>query len=779
MRMRLTFAVILILSCLHFKVSNAQNLSKLRGTIVTESRLPIEYVYILAENDSTLKETLTDSNGKFEVLVKNGTCKLKGVYFSEILFENELSITSDLNLDTLYLSPILSLEEVVVEASHDLVSHREDKLIFDVRKLSKTEGYNATDVLKYVPKVIVDFDGRINVGSKQAAVYLNNRRLSSDEIVTTLKNLQAEDIAEIEVQSTHGGVYGVDIEGGVVHIKTVTNRTGFNGTAQLYAAYPKSDYYTLSPNLNLFFGKEKWNIYTGYSFNHGKGGSYSETTNHFIQNNIIHESSGEYTNKPNSHTYKIGSLWDMNKDHTISVEFNGIANNPGKSLSSYDINLLEDHVLIDRAKSENNYLSSSDFYNVALYHEWRIDTLNSNLITLANYNNKQNHSDNIHDSRYELLHDKNVFEQNISTADANNYSLKSDLRKNFANSLSLRAGIQYSYSKRKSDLRINNLASSDNANEQWAYNEGIVGTYIGLSKNIGNVYLYGNVRVEHTYIDGKSGGSKTLDKNYTEIYPYMTINHTLSPKLSYSILYTKYIFRPSFNLMNNYSNRISDVLYDVGNPDLKPQNTHTGQVALNYGNYSTSFEVNYTPDAITEFFEERDGITYHTNLNYGSVTRIGINNSFSSNIFKWWYTNLYVYGGYEHIPKSYNKKELFRGFINSNNRFSIPVVGDIQLSFNYNSGSINGNAYNKRNYGMDISYSRSFVNNSVNVQLGVSDIFNTRDYRSRNYVPTLEYLFYSKPLSRNFWMRLTYNFNTKEKVNKQRLKNQNSIINRL
>jgi hypothetical protein len=408
-----------------------------------------------------------------------------------------------------------------------------------------------------------------------------------------------------------------------------------------------------------------------------------------------------------------------------------------------------------------------------------MDTLQSNLKTLLNYNNKQNRSDNIIDTRYELLPGRDVFEQNISTADARNYSLKSDVRKNWASSLSLRAGVQYSYSQRKSDLKIYDSDSDENAREQWTYNEGIAGAYIGLSKNIGKVYVYGNIRVEHTYIDGKAGDLKTLDKNYTEIYPYITLNHTLNPKLSYGVLYTKYIYRPGFQFLNNYSNRISDVLYDVGNPDLMPQNTHTGQLSVNYGNHSTSFELNYTPDAITEFFEERDNITWHTNLNFGSITRLGINHNFNSNLFKWWHTNLYVYLGYEHIPESYNKKELFRGFINSNNRFSIPSAGDIQFSFNYNSGSINGNAYSKRMYGMDISYSRSFWKNALNMQLGVSDIFNTRDYRARNYTPTLEYLFYRKPISRNFWIRLTYNFSNKEKVNKQRLNNQNSIIDRL
>ena len=269
-----TLVTIAIFSGLNIETISAQQLNKLSGIVVTKESEPIEHVYIFAEKDSILKETFTDPGGKFELPLENGNYKLKGVYFSKILFEEELTVNSNLNLDTLRVSPNLSLNEIIVEAFHSPVSYREDKLIFDVQKLSKIEGYSANDILKYVPKVVIDFDGQLQVGSKPAAVYLNNRRLSSEEIIL-LNSLNAKDISEIEVQSTHGGEYGVDIQGGVIHIKTIKNRTGFNATAQFHAAHPKQDYYTLSPNLNLFFGKEKWNIYSTYSFNHGRGGSYS------------------------------------------------------------------------------------------------------------------------------------------------------------------------------------------------------------------------------------------------------------------------------------------------------------------------------------------------------------------------------------------------------------------------------------------------------------------------------------------------------------------------
>jgi hypothetical protein len=218
MKHTLPYMIIMALSCLSFGMLKSQNLNRISGVVVDENREPVDYVYIFAENDGILKETFTNPAGEFELMIGSGTCKLKGVYFSKILFEKELTIVSDFNLDTLYVSPDLSLSEVMVEAPHNLVSFREDKLLFDVRKLSRTEGYNANDVLKYVPKVIVDFNGQIHVGSKQAAVYLNNRRLSSEEITMTLNSLQAKDISEIEVQSTHGGEYGAEIQGGVIHI---------------------------------------------------------------------------------------------------------------------------------------------------------------------------------------------------------------------------------------------------------------------------------------------------------------------------------------------------------------------------------------------------------------------------------------------------------------------------------------------------------------------------------------------------------------------------------
>ena len=70
-------------------------------------------------------------------------------------------------------------------------------------------------------------------------------------------------------------------------------------------------------------------------------------------------------------------------------------------------------------------------------------------------------------------------------------------------------------------------------------------------------------------------------------------------------------------------------------------------------------------------------------------------------------------------------------------------------------------------------------NNALTLQVGVDDLLNGSKVRVTNKVPTLNYSVYLKNQTRQVWCRLTYNFSTKTKTNKNRIQNDNSIKNRL
>ena len=231
--------------------------------------------------------------------------------------------------------------------------------------------------------------------------------------------------------------------------------------------------------------------------------------------------------------------------------------------------------------------------------------------------------------------------------------------------------------------------------------------------------------------------------------------------------------------MNAYSNRFSDVLYDIGNPDLKAELTDMLNLTFNFKKHSSSLYYKHTPNVITEYFYVEDDITYHTNINYGKTSSVTLDYNYNDKPVEWWQVNFYIAGFYTHIPKSYNKTEKCSVNASWTNRFFINHIGELMFNINGYTSTIRGNAYQKGTYTTNISYSRSFFKNKLNFRIGINDIFNTMKVRVNNHVPTLNYVFYAKNLTQQFWCSITYNFSTKNKVNKSSVKNDNPILNRL
>jgi hypothetical protein len=606
--------------------------------------------------------------------------------------------------------------------------------------------------------------------------------LTDGEAKSYLQNLDAKEIDRIEVQQTRGAEKDAEIQGGVIHIITKNNMVGLGGNISLYGALPESGYYNYIPNARLYFGTIKWNIYGNYSYTQGRGEQYSETLNDNLYNNTSHFSSGNYLYNTRQNTYRVGSILALNSQHSLGFEFNGTSSNPKDDESHDNIIFTNDKNESDNAKSQTKYSSNYDFYNVAVFYNCKLDSLDSYLKLLSNYNNKTSFSDNNLNTVYSTWNKYNVSEQNITNADGKNFSTSLDFRKNIYSKWSFRSGGKFLTTKRNSDLKTMTAIGAVADHSVWNYKENIIGGYFGISKEFSKgIFAYTGIRVENTNIKGESSTSpnENLTKNYTDWFPSFYFSHSLSPKLSYNITYTKNIFRPSFALMNGYSNRITDILYDKGNPDLMPELTDLLTFSVSYGKHSSSLTYRHIPKAITEFFEVIGGITYHTNINYGKTNSVTLDYNYNGNISKWWQTNLYLAGLYTHIPHSYNRKQLWSGLFSSNNRFFWGKVNEASVDFEANTPSISGNSFQWGGYMVNIALSRSFCKDALNIRVGINDLFDSWKMRSRNYVPTLNYWFYAKDQTRQFWCSITYNFSARGKVNEESLKNNNVIEKRM
>ena len=758
-------------------VANAQTFL---GRVVDENSQPIAFanVVLLNQADSSfVSGAVTQDDGSFAIGGKSDSAVMMVSSIGYVI--KYLNVHAGNIGDIQLKTDVQMLGEVTVKGYRPIVRREEEKTIFVLKHMPKIEALKAMDVVKFAPGVIVSSNGGIQVAGKSAAVFVNKRQISGDELTSYMNMLKASDIEKIEVLQNHGGTYDASIQGGVINIITKRNLVGFSGGADLYASTPECHYYNLTPTANLFFGTNKWNIYGTYSYNQSKSKQYGETINNYLLDNTIHYSESNYFSNQKSHSYRLGAVYNVAKGHSVGVEINGNSAPPTTSHSqNAQLYQASDGNKYD-GTSQISYDSHSDYYNIVGSYRWDIDQNNSFLKFLVNYNDKNSSDNNQIETNYEGTSAYDVNESDITLSKGNNISSTLDFRKNYQNGWSLRAGGKFLSSQRSSDLTVSDHLRDTTSTTDWNYQENIYGAYLGTSKTLGNLYLYFSLRAENTDVNGEAESGNKTSKNYTNWFPYFHISYDTKSDTRCSLSYNRTIYRPAFSLMNGYVNRVSDVMYDMGNPELEAELTDVVALSMSHQRHSASLKYRHTNNAITELFEVKDGITYHTNVNYGTVSSLTLDYSYSGNLWKWWQINLYIAGLYNRTPESYNKKELFSALCSWNNRMTWEKVGSLQFGFFYTSPTIAGNSYQKGYSSFDISIERSFCKDALTIQLGINDLFNTSRVSANNKVPTLIYDVYLKNQTRQIWCKLNYNFSTKNKSNRNRIQNDNDIKHRL
>jgi hypothetical protein len=764
---------------IHF-TATAQERYRITGSVVDESdgEAVVNFYLTVREDSTVVADALTDETGRFAITLPEGAYNLSGYFWGKLLTETEIFLSGDVELPPFRVNTGLSLDEVQIVGKRQVIRRVENKLVFDVQSLASSGSYKVEDILKYVPRVSVDPAGGVLLGSKAAAVFLDGRRLSDEEVLVYIRTLNAKDIDKIEMLQKNDGTQSADIRDGIINIVTKSKRAGFDFTSHNRFAGTNADNGSFSPTLNAFWGKENFSLYVAYKFDAAKSTGRSTNTNNYLTDGIAYNEESSWKDKNHGHDFNIGSIVNIGRKSVFNINLNrNYTGGETNTLGSTRINNLTAGEETDRAAMKKNYTNNGFFQNIAASYVWTMDTLDSNLKIQYNHNIKETDSNAPFYSDYVVDDSRDVDETNISDANSRNHTFRYDLRKNTVAGWSFRHGGQYLQSRRESGVEVIYRHTGLNSRSDWRYEEKIASAFVGISRTFGNKYIYGNIRAEQTILKGfLDGGQDDVNKNHTDFFPYLIFTHKINPKLSYELRYSKSIYRPPFSLLNNYSYRASDNLYDIGNPGLEPQIFQILSAGANYGNHSATLSYIYSANLIAESFTVADGIVYHTNANVGTERNVEMEYSYGGNVRPWWYLNFYLSGAYHMLPDNYVRKSAFQITSSLNNRFSTPA-GNIGLDVSYQNGVLAGNTWVEPRYYVNLSYNKSFK--WMTLQAGINDIFNTNKMRAEHLTPYLEYLFYQKLTTRSLWVSLIFNFQTGQKVNKSKIDNQNTIINRL
>lgn len=191
-----------------FFAANAQNNIVVKGTVYdinTQKPLESAMVYFSNVKDSTVIEyAATDKNGEFKINTK----KYDKPVFLKINFMGYQTYTEEQNkllenkdFGKLYLSQNeTALNEVIIKSEAPPVKIKKDTLEFNAASYKVRPDANVETLLKQLPGVEVDSDGKVTANGKEVTQFLvNGKSFFGKDGAILLKNLPADVISKVQV----------------------------------------------------------------------------------------------------------------------------------------------------------------------------------------------------------------------------------------------------------------------------------------------------------------------------------------------------------------------------------------------------------------------------------------------------------------------------------------------------------------------------------------------------------------------------------------------------
>lgn len=387
---------IIIVLFLFSVVSFAQsNEFKISGTVQTDENkqaLESATVYLERIKDSTLVSyTISDKNGKFSLQDRTTDESLK-LYISYVGYQT-YSQTIKLDKEQIILEPINllvdsnALDEVLIK-SRSPITIKKDTLEFNVKSFKTKKDANVEDLLKQLPGVEVDDEGKITVNGKDVnKILVNGKPFFGDDPTITTRNLTKELIEKVQITDTKTKAEAFTGEEGDNENKTINltikeeNNKGVFG--RVAAGAGTNERYEFAGMLNVFDNDQRISVLVGGNNTNSPGFSFGEIQKMFgrggnvsfsrggggssfsIDGRSFGGGQGITTSKNIGANYadKIGKKTDISADYFFSG-----SNSENKSSTQRE-NILPDA----RYFSESNSKSYNESYNHSANLEFEIE----------------------------------------------------------------------------------------------------------------------------------------------------------------------------------------------------------------------------------------------------------------------------------------------------------------------------------------------------------------------------------------------------------------------
>lgn len=710
-----------------------------------------------AKDSSLVKLVVTDDNGRFSVIVTQTGNYLVSVshvgyapFYSKVV---ELT-SSGINIPDLIISKANdNLKEVTVTAKKPMIEVNADKTILNVEGTINAVGYDALELLRRSPGVMVDKDDNLSLAGKNGVqVFIDGKPspLSGADLSNYLKSLQSAQIEAIEIITNPSAKYEAAGNAGIINIKLKKNKTfGTNGSVSgsfVQGVYPK-----FNGGLNLNYRNKKINIFGNYNYNNGK--NLMEINSHKVQFDTSFDQSNSMIFKNNTHGFKGGIDYFINAKSTVGATVSGnIADNDITTAGPMYFTYLPTNQLVKILRATNTNDVTRNNVNTNLNYRYAV-TGGAELNMDADYGFFKIRSNQYQPNYYYLANGitetNRVIYNMLSPTDIKIYSVKTDYEKNYKGgrlSIGGKAGIVDTDNDfQRYDVFSNNKKLDTAKSNSFSYKENINALYVNYTKQVKKgVMIQFGLRAENTHSRGISKGFKketnnwtgydsSFKRDYTDLFPSAALTFNKNPMAQWTIAYSRRIDRPAYQDLNPFEFKMSEYTYMKGNTLLTPQYTNSFSITHIY-KYRLTTKLNYShvndifaqiPDTI----DKTKSFLTKRNLANQDILSLSISYPFQ---YKWYSFFVTTNANYSHYKADFGggtRKVDFKVFSVTyfmQNSFNLGKGWTGELSGLFLSPSVWQGVFRTKSMGtVDIGLQKTVFKGKGTVKAAISDVFQT------------------------------------------------------
>ncbi len=728
--------------------------TKVIGRIVDESGKPIEFANISLHNDGFVNGGVSNENGDFVIPCKAQRITLKVSYIGYKTITRDIGVG---NIGTITLQPeTYMVKGVEIKGEIPQYKPTTGGMTVDVQHSLLHDIGNADDLLSMIP-MVQGRDGKFEVLAKgEPEIYINNKKVRDK---SELKQLKSVDIKSVDVITAPGAKYNAEVNA-VIRIKTLK---------------PQGDGFSLMATSDTR-KNNKWNNYSDLTLKYRTGGleafaNVALDNGHYSNDQDIDQELHISKDLFNVHAelpvrstwtqlqYKAGLSYDFNADHSIGLSFSSQKNLYNRFSSDMTQQYLKNGTfdgnvrLLTDIREEDKPVWEMNTYYVGKVGKLGID-LNATVLRRESEdnNNQQELSEELGNRTITTLtKDKNTMVAGKLVLD---YPVWKGV-------LSGGSEVTSTESQGHNLNQENIIPESDTEMKE----KNIAG-FAEYEVQLGHWHLNAGLRFEHVSADYTSFGIRQEEpsRTYNDWFPNLSAAWQKG-KWGAQLSYSKRITRPPYNMLTSMVVYDSRILYEGGNPLLRPSVRHSIDFNLTYS--WLTFVTGYTRENdffthVGNIYDEENEIAIFQPDNFDHQDRVYATLVASPKLGFWqpqatlhYYQQMFDAEKYG-APKKLNKPEFS---FNLNSWFVINPTAKALLQVNYTGSNHWGFMYRGCNFMVNARLQKSFLNERLSATLYANDIFRTAKTKVTTYYAigqtAQDYYTYTQCVG----LTLSYNFN--------------------